>query len=63
MITKTQKEAKKAADKYVKEEGKRRFGEGYKLSGMSAYTVWTLAYSEYIYKAGYKFFNGQIVLR
>ena len=55
-----QKEAKGAADKHLQDEGKRR---GHKITGMSAYTIWHFAYTDYIDKAGYKFLNGQVVLK
>lgn len=55
-----QKEAKRAADKELREEGKRR---GHKITGMSAYTIWHWKYTDYIQGAGYTFLNGQVVLQ
>ena len=52
--------AKRVADKYLRDEEKRT---GYKPTGMHAYTIWMIEYSDYIERAGYKFDHGQVVLR
>lgn len=56
MVTKIQKEAKKAADKYLRDNAKR-------LRASSLYTAWMIEYEGYIDRAGYKFQGGQLVTK